>query len=64
MGALQRYLVEFLRLQQHVGTIGRFIAFNPVFLRNFFPGFSVYLLKTYAISGIPIDEVEADSLFR
>jgi hypothetical protein len=64
VSALQRYLVQFLRFQQHLGTIGRFIALNPVVLGNFFPGFGVYLLKTYAIAGIPIDDVEADSLFR
>jgi hypothetical protein len=63
-GALKGHLIEFLWLKQDIGAVGRFIALSPIFLGNFFPGFGVYLPKTYAVSGVGIDDMEPDSLFR
>ena len=60
MGAFQRHLVEFLGFQQHIGAVGRLKTLDPVFLGNIFPGFGVDLPVSYAITGLAIDDVEAD----
>ena len=62
MGAFQRHFVEFFGFEQHVGAVGRLIAFDPILLGNLFPGFGVYLPIPYAVTCLTIDDIEADSV--
>ena len=60
VGAFQRHFVEFLGFQQHIGAVGHLITLDPVLLGNIFPGFGVNLPVAYTVTGLAINDVEAD----